>query len=590
MYSVPLFKPDSDWTPPSEPPRLDNVKVLAIDTETRDPRLPDYGPGFIRQDAEIAGVSLATEDGGWYFPFNHVENNCEWDVRAWLRDLLSFDRTYVFCNAMYDVEALWSMAATPGGRWSDIQLQQALLNEEFVPGYSLDAISNYWVGAGKDTSVLDKALAAYGFPDRGYIGYLPARYVGQYATVDAMRTLQSYRAQLPHISAEELGDVLELEENLLQLTWQMRLNGIRFDRERARYLREKFTEQSKFIHNTIYVDHGTLIDPRSSKAIAKYCDQNGVKYPRTEKGNPSFTGDFLENHKSPVLAGIAKIRKLDKMVNDFIDPWLLYSNTTGRIHAQWLLTASDEGGTKSGRLASKSPNMQQVPVRDPELGPLMRSLFLPNEGERWAKFDANNQEIRIAVHYAIRSGCHGTEAIQAAYRENPHLDFHQMVADFADVARVDAKTISLGTLYGMSQRKMSVQLGFSAHHAEEVYRRYFEAAPYFRELANMCMQVAEERGYVRTLLGRRRHFTGHQNLHKALNSVVQGTAADMIKQAMWDIWNEHQQVALLTVHDELGYSVNGACHYLAETIEGALTFEVPMVVDMYVGENWNVGK
>jgi DNA polymerase I-like protein with 3'-5' exonuclease and polymerase domains len=590
MSSLPLFVPKADWTPPKEPPNLDGVTVLAIDIEARDPELLESGPGFIRGISEITGVSLATVDSGWYFPINHPEDNCAWDAKSWLRDTLSERRTYIFCNAPYDVEALWSMAAVPEGRWVDIQVLQALIDEEFAPGYSLDAISNYWVGAGKDTETLDKALAAYGFIDRGGIGYLPARFVGEYATMDAVRTMQSYLKQVPYIEADNLGAVQELEENLMPLTWQMRLNGVRFHRSRAEELRHRFTGEASSITNTIMKDYGVVIEARSSKALARYCDREGIRYPITAKGNPSFTADFLSGHKSPVLSGVSKVRRLEKMVNDFIDPWLMYSARTGRIHPQWLLTASEEGGTRSGRLASKNPNMQQVPVRDPELGPLMRGLFLPNEGERWGKFDVNSQEIRIAVHYAIEIGCRGVDGIHQAYLKDPRLDFHQMVANMAGVDRTSAKTISLGSLYGLQKKGLAQKLGFSEAHADMVYSKYHEVAPYFAELSDKVMKVAEERGYVRTMLGRRRRFSNHSYLHKALNAVVQGTAADMIKQAMLNIWNEYQQIALLTVHDELAYSVGGDSPHIAKAIENALTFRIPMVVDPLLGDSWHVGK
>ncbi len=368
----------------------------------------------------------------------------------------------------------------------------------------------------------------------------------------------------------------------------MRLNGVRFDRDKAVEVRNTFNAESSALVQWLAKEHGVSLNARSSKALATYCDKNNIKYPLTEKGNPSFNGDFLDGHSSPVLSAVSKIRKLDKMVNDFINPWMMHSEHTGRIHPRWLTTASEEGGTRSGRLASKDPNMQQVPVRDPYFGPIMRALFLPNEGQRWAKLDVNSQEIRIAVHYAYKLKCRGADIIVQAYRDNPRLDFHQMVADMADVERDPAKTISLGTLYGMSQRRMSARLGFSAAHSEEVYQRYFEAAPYFKELANIAMEVAEKRGFVETYLGRRRRFEGHQNLHKSLNAIVQGTAADMIKVAMWNIWERYQEVALLTVHDELWYSVDEGADHLTHEIENAIKFEVPMIADPILGESWNL--
>lgn len=585
--SLPLFVPESTWTPPKAPPRLDNVTLLAVDCETRDPNLTVRGPGFLRRDAQNAGVALSTTTQSWYFPYAHPEDNCSWDVKAWLADELSVDRTYVFCNCHYDIEALNSDGIHPAGTWTDIQILQALINEEFAPGYGLEAISQYWLGTGKRMDELNQALAAYSY-EEGQIGYLPGRFVGNYAEVDALRTIQAYVAQKPSIRADGLEDVLDLEQNLLPLTWQMRLNGVRFDRNRAFELRELWTGEIRKLTDSITKSAGISVDPWSPKSLTTFCAREGIRVPRTAKGNPSFVGDFLETHSSPVLQTVAKIRKLDKMVGDFIDKWLYYSETDGRIHPQWMLTHSEEGGTRSGRMASKNPSLQQVPVRDPYFGPLMRSLFLPNEGEVWIKLDINSQEIRIAVHYAYKCDCRGSDQIVAQYRANPHLDFHQMVADMALVERTPAKTISLGVLYGMGIARMMAQLGFDSQHSGEVLNRYFLAAPYFKELAEIATETAAERGYVKTILGRRRRFTDSRFMHKALNAIVQGSAGDEIKQAMWNIWNELQMVPLLTVHDELGFSGPAeVARQLADLIETAIEFVIPIIVDPVCLPNWN---
>ena len=588
MMSLPLFDPVSSWEAPKEPPNLDRVKLMAVDTETRDPRLLTHGPGFARGESFPVGTSIATEDNAWYFPFWHPEDNCTWDVRRWLQEVFAVNRRYIFCNAMYDVGALSVIDAIPQGEWTDISVVQAIINEQFVPGYSLDAMSRYWLGHGKDETELNEALRTYGFKDKGGIAFLPARHVGQYATVDAIRTYQTYQAQWPHIEKDELTGVMELEETILPLIWQMIKRGINLDWDRAAMLYDQFERESWKLRQDINTLGKMKIDPGSSKSISRYCYANGIAYNMTEKGNPSIKGDWLAEAKDPVLRMIGRLRKLEKMMG-FIESWQEYRGKDGRVHPQWLTTMAEDGGTRSGRFASCDPNLQQVPIRDPEFGPLMRSLWLPEPGMLWGKLDVQSQEIRIAVHYAHKARCTGAEAMVRAYQENPRLDFHQRVALMAGVDRNSAKTISLGSLYGLGKKNLAVKLGFARAHADSVYAQYHEAVPFVSELAQLASDAAMERGYVKTYLGRKRRFMDHAYAHKALNSIVQGTAADQMKTMMLRVLDELGLVPMITVHDELGYSVESEeeLKQIAGIMENSLEFAVPMIVDCSVAQSWN---
>jgi DNA polymerase-1 len=588
MNSLPLFDLPSSWTPPREPPNLDNVELMAIDTETYDPRLLTHGPGFTRGESRPVGASIATEDSSWYFPFDHPGDNCEWDVKRWLQETFAVNRRYIFCNAMYDVGALSIIDAIPQGEWADICIIQAMLNEQFQPGYSLDAMSRYWLGSGKDETLLNQALATYGFNDKGGISFLPARYVGQYADIDAMRTMQTYVCQWPHIEAEDLVGVLDLEEAILPIIWRMMKRGINLDWDRAAYLHDKWDKERKELFTNVSKMAGMAIDPGSSKSIARYCHASGITYRMTDKGNPSFTADWLAEATDPVLSAIARMRKIVKMMG-FIESWHEYRGKDGRVHPQWLTTMAEEGGTRSGRFASCDPNLQQVPIRDPEFGPEMRALWLPEPGMLWGKTDVQSQEIRIAVHYAFLMKCEGAVEMVEAYLKNPRLDFHQRVADIAGVDRNSAKTISLGSLYGMGQNKLAGRLGFSYDHAMSVYSQYHAAVPFVQDLSEKVSKVAIERGYVKTYLGRRRHFPNGENAHKALNSVVQGTAADQMKTMILNVEAELGVFPMVTVHDELGFSVESEeqLKEIAGIMENALEFKVPMVVDYSVSNTWN---
>jgi len=589
----PLFVHDTGWRPPIEPPNLEGVMALAIDCETHDPELETMGPGFIRGAATTVGVALATEDAQWYFPLDHAIENCAWKVEDWLKEVLAYDRSYIFANAQYDVEALWSLGINLSGYWSDILVDQALIDEEFAPGYSLEAVAQRWLGAGKASDILLKNACHYGAQNledaMKMMKYLPASEVGKYAEIDVRRTYDVSVAQEIYLQENNLTEIIDLERSVLPLAWQMRRNGVRFNREHAVKLNAEWYQDEEETLKKI-VKSGFKVDPWSSKSIGAYCDRNNIIYMRTAKGNPSFSKDFFELsiHKDPVMKLIGHYRLINKMRRDFIGSWLKFSEHDERIHSRWHQVATEDGGTRSGRFACTDPNLQQVPGRHPIYGPLLRSLFLPEEGQQFLKGDYSGQEIRIAIHYAYKLGCTGAAEIVQRYHDDKSFDFHGMIAEMAHIKRDDAKTLALGSLYGMQAKKAQASVGLSEREAREAYNNYFAAAPYFRELAEIAMAQAAKRGWVKTFRGRHRHFKDPMDFHKALNSVVQGTAADMVKQAMVNIWNELQLVPLITAHDELCYSVpdEDMAMHVQTLMEDALKLTVPMLIDVKLGANW----
>jgi DNA polymerase-1 len=593
IMTLPLFKHDTSWRPPKEPPNLDGVKVLAVDCETHDPELGTMGPGFIRGAANTVGVAIATEDEQWYFPIGHAIENCSWEVEDWLKETLMHDRSYIFANAQYDIEALWSMGINVSGHWSDILVDQALIDEEFEPGYSLEAVAEHWLGEGKASDTLLKNASHFGAQTledaMKMMKYLPASEVGEYAEIDARRTYDTALAQEVYLQKNDLMEIINLERSILPLAWQMRRNGIRFNREKAvRLNAELYRDEEETLSKLI--KSGFKIDPWSSKSIAAYCDRFKIIYIRTAKGNPSFSKEFfnLSNHKDPVMKLTGHYRSINKIRRDFIGSWLKFSEHDERIHSRWHQVSTDDGGTRSGRFASTTPNLQQVPARHPIHGPLLRSLFLPEENQQFLKGDYSGQEIRVAIHYAYKLGCTGAAEIVQRYLDDKSFDFHGMIAEMAHIERDDAKTLALGSLYGMQAKKAQASVGLSEREAREAYDNYFAAAPYFRELADIASVQAAKRGWVKTFCGRRRRFKDPMDYHKALNSVVQGTSADMVKQAMVNIWQELELVPLLTCHDELCYSVSDedTAMQIQTLMEDALKLTVPMSIDVKLGATW----
>ena len=355
--------------------------------------------------------------------------------------------------------------------------------------------------------------------------------------------------------------------------------------------------------------------------MAKAFDQQKIKYDVTEKSKaPSFTTNWLENCNHPLARYIKDAREINKLHSTFIDSILKYEHK-GRIHAEINQLRSDMGGTVSGRLSMANPNLQQVPARSKEYGRLIRGLFLPEQGCKWGSFDYSQQEPRLVVHYAATTdkalgGLQGSQQLIDAY-QNDDADFHQTVASMAGIPRSQAKTINLGIFYGMGSGKLSKQLGISFEEAKALLKEYDAKVPFVKQLANRVMQQAEKSGSIKTLLGRKCRFDKWEpksfGLHKAmtekeyvaeygslnsakraftykaLNRLIQGSAADQVKAAMINC-DKHGHVPMLQIHDELCFSVeteeDEAGIEKAMVDNPAVDLVVPSKVDKALGDDW----
>jgi DNA polymerase-1 len=186
-----------------------------------------------------------------------------------------------------------------------------------------------------------------------------------------------------------------------------------------------------------------------------------------------------------------------------------YVSKEGRIHGHINQLRSDDGGTVSGRLSMSNPNLQQIPARDPELGPMIRSLFLPEEDEQWAAIDFSQQEPRILVHYAQIFGkwksrpLGGAQEFVDGYNSDASMDFHTMVAEMAQIPRKQAKTINLGMMYGMGVNKLADQLDVDVDTAKELTKQYHNRVPFVKELMNGVSRAVDQKddGSIRSLEG-----------------------------------------------------------------------------------------
>ena len=610
-----VYKPPTEWTPPDAFPtqQLKNAKEIAIDLETRDPRLKELGPGYIRGDGEAVGVSIACDGFADYFPFAHESgfNFPKKRVLDFVKDVVSEKQDKVFHNASYDVGWLKNEGITVQGRIIDTMVVAPLIDENQF-WYSLNALGRQYVNEGKTEGELVQAAEEWGLDPKAEMWRLPSAYVGTYAKQDAALTLKLWNHFKILLEEQNLWNIFELEMNVLPIILDMKQRGVRVDVERAEVLKKKLIIREKNTLQKIKKESGVQeVQLWAANSLSKVFDALKLSYLRTPTGMPSFTKAFLENHSHPVAQLIREAREINKTHSTFIDSILKHEHN-GRIHAEIRQLKGETGGTVTGRLSMSNPNLQQVPARNKEIGPLIRSLFLPEKGEKWCSADFSQQEPRILTHYASRSHYDGAETVADAYR-NGDADFHQEVATLVGIDRKTAKTIGLGIMYGMGKGKLSDQLGVSVEEASSILQRFNTYAPFVRQLADSVMRSANQKGYIKTILGRRCHFDMWEPLkygmgrpmkykeavheyngeikrafvYKALNKLIQGSAADMTKQAMVRCFAAGHS-PLLQVHDELVFSVEDEkdVENICKLMEEAVSLDVPNKVDAEVGKNW----
>lgn len=590
MSQLPMFLPDSTWAPPEQLPDLSKAALVGIDTETRDPNLTDMGPGFIRGDAELKGFSVATEDASWFFPLRYPEDNYHdpGAALAWLKDLARSQQDKVFHNALYDVESLWSEGIEVQGRWHDTMAYEALFYE--TASVSLDATANRRLGKTKNEDELKEAAAAYGCDPKSEMYKLPARFVGRYGEQDTRLLPPILSSQLSQARTYGMERVLDLESRLLKAVWAMRLQGVAVDCEGAHELDKEWGAHIEGLLYTLRQYVPFDVDLWGSKSLEQVCIYLKVPIQRTAKGNPSFTNEWLETNPNPALSIIAEARRYQKMRRDFIEGMILKYEVNGRIHGQFLTTRRDDGGTRSGRFASSKPNLQQVPARDELFGPAIRRLFRPDEGASWGKFDYSSQEPRITLHLANIAGLESARPFVDRYTADRSFCQHSYAANVLNIDRKPCKGINLGITYGMGLDKLTYQLGVPYDEAAALRKDYRRAMPFVQQIADRYTELAEQNGFVETILGRRSFFTGADQAfcYKGLNRAVQGSGADLMKMAIVLAYEELDMTPLLTVHDETDYNIYEEEHAyaLTEIMEDAIPMTVPQYVEPELGPSW----
>ena len=610
-----MFSPQTEWIPPQDFPDLSKHDEIAIDLETKDPELKTMGSGSVTDRSKIVGIAVAVEGWSGYYPIAH-EGGGNMDIRMvlnWFQDVLNTPATKIFHNAMYDVCFIRAAGLKINGTIVDTMIAGSLVDENRFR-YDLGSMGRDYVGKGKSEAVLKETADIWGVDAKSEMYKLPAMYVGEYAEQDAALTLKLWQKMKQEIEHQDIQSIFDLETELFPCLVDMRFLGVRVDLEAATELKKKLSSEEKECLQKVKKETGVDTQIWAARSIAQVFEKLRLPFDRTEKTNsPSFTKNFLQNHPHPLVKLIARAREINKAHTTFIDTILKHSYK-GRIHAEINQLRSDSGGTVTGRFSYSNPNLQQIPARNKELGPAIRSLFIPEEGCKWGVFDYSQQEPRLVVHYAALQNLYGVGDVLDAYHEGD-ADFHTIVADMAEIPRSQAKTINLGLFYGMGKNKLQAELGVNKERANDLFKQYHARVPFVKQLMDSVMARAQDRGKVRTLLGRlcRFHlwepnqFGIHKPLthdaalaehgpgirraytYKALNRLIQGSAADMTKKAMIELHKEGI-TPHIQVHDELDISVSDNADKIKEIMESAVELEVPNKVDYESGPNWGTIK
>jgi len=626
MIQKPLFAAQTEWFPPDDFPDLSKYDEIAIDLETKDPDLKTKGSSSMRGQGDVVGIAIAVRDWSGYYPIAHESgpNMERKKVLGWFADVLKTKADKVFHNAIYDMCWIHRLGLTVHGTVVDTMIMTSLVDENRFR-YDLNSVAQHYTGMGKNESALQEAAKEWGVDPKAEMYKLPAMYVGEYAERDAEVTLALWQELKKEIEHQDLQSIVEVEQKVFPCILDMKIKGVRVSESQVDQLDHQLKlSYDKYIKR-INDDTGMYPEVWAAKSIELVCNKLGIDdFDRTEKTQkPSFTKNYLKNHKHPVLRAIASARELDKLKNTFLESIKNYVYN-GRIHADIHQLKGDFGGTITGRLSYSNPNLQQLPNYT-NIGMGIRSIFMPEEGHRWGCFDYSQQEPRLVVHYALATlGTTGVQSIADKYdeaRENPDdpgiqlaADFHSMVAEIADIERGQAKTINLGLFYGMGKAKLQAQLGVTDQVARNLLATYHSKVPFVKQLIHHTMDRAQQRGWIRTILGRKCRFNmwepatfgmhkpqtfedasmehGSRNIkraftYKALNKLIQGSAADMTKQAMINL-REAGITPMIQLHDELNVSYENKQEAvkIKEIMEQAVPLKVPNKVDFEDGECW----
>jgi DNA polymerase-1 len=582
---------------PDTPPDLSQDHTVFLDAET------DGLQWF--KGARPVGWAVTYGDGSRYLPFGHRGggNLDEATVRRWAERELR-GKHIVNLNTRFDAHMAraWGVdLEAQGCTFEDVAHSAALLDDHRRQ-FSLEALAQAELGIGK----LDAG-------PKGEIVDLPAWDVAAYATRDTELVRDLRAAYAPRLAAEDLGRVQALENAVIPVVVEMEQNGMPLDLPTLEQWERWSARLLDDLRWQVTRATGFDVNPDSPTDMVRVFESCGLEIRRTVKGAPSFTKDVIRAVNHPTVNLIYQVGKLVDLRNKYLVKYLRDQHN-GILYPTLYQLMVDEGGTVSGRFSCAKPNLQQVMGADKHgkeygfLTPLLaaltgearehafliKELFVPAEGQ-WLAADAKQIEFRLFAHYS------GSARLIDAYRRDPLMNFHKMVGGMIqevapNVTHTETKVFNFTGVYGGGVGAAAGVLGVGVDEAQPVYDEYHRAYPEARQLLYKAKGVAETRGFVRSILGRRSRFPNKERTHKALNAVVQPSAADINKLVMVEAYKQRKLLELtlrMTVHDELDADARNPSKL--PLIEEVLNTQyvptsVPILWEVGMGKNWAAAK
>ena len=568
---------------------LQGAKEICLDTETT-------GTDPIK--ARLVGVSFSIKEGqGWYVPVYEKQEALEL-----LRPIYENpDTLKIGQNLKYDLQVLLNHGIELRGPMFDTMIAHYLLHPEMRHGmdYLAEAYLHYQtihidelIGTGKN----QKSMAELS-PEEVYV----------YACEDTDITLRLKNLFAPELEKEGLMKLFqEIEMPLMPVLAYMERNGVCIDTEGLRETSVLYSEEMQRIEEEIYQLAGVHFNISSPKQVGEVLfDQMKItnKPKKTKTGQYATTEEILVSlkSKSPIVGKILEYRGLKKLLSTYIDalPELINPDT-GHIH-----TSFNQTVTTTGRLSSSNPNLQNIPVRD-EQGKEVRKAFIPEAGQEFFCADYSQIELRIMAHLS------GDENLIEAFNAGQDIHaataakiFHKALEEVTSDERRKAKTANFGIIYGISAFGLAERLDVSRTEAKELIDGYFLTYPGVKEYMEKSIAMAREKGYTETIFKRRCYLpdinSNNANVRgnaerNAINSPIQGSAADIIKIAMIRVYQRMKAEGIrskmiLQVHDELCFTVlpeekERLQQIVVEEMQNAVQMRIPLIADTGWGSNW----
>lgn len=626
--------PETSWVAPRELPSLSNATVVALDIEARDDGLKHKrGPGWVYKMGWISGIAYAADTGeSGYIPIRHVDTECmdAQEVLNWV-DKIHRTKKVIYHRAIYDLG--WLTTEKPDmfmpDRLEDTMVLEFTLDENQLT-YNLDDTCKRRGIKGKDESLLREAASAHGCDPKSDMWRLPAKYVGPYATQDAVATLHLFRTLYPMLEPQGVGDAYRLETDLIPLIIHMRRVGIPIDEDVVSQSKhDLLVERDK--HLQILSDKlqigrpVTIGDVASPRFLESVFQSENLPYAQTAKGNASFKTEEIDKLDHWLPTHVVAARKMHDAGDKFLGNYIQGFAHLGRIHAEIHPTKSDDGGTRTTRMAYSDPPLQQMPSRNEVIKKKIRGAFKPEKGQVWGALDYSQQEYRLIVHFASVCKIIGVEKAVQMYRDNPNTDFHTLAAELTRLPRRRAKDVNFAKAFGAGVAKFALMTGMTLEEAADVMGQYDDELPFVKGLAGFVQNRAQQRGYIKLIDGARSRYerweptwqddgylppTDHAEalrrvadkdhpwykkrlkramVHKAMNSLIQGSAARQTKLVMRECWRAGLP-PMLQMHDELDWSFSEKKQALLceEIMRDTVKLVVPVVVDAEFGPSWGL--